>query len=84
MQNGGKKGCCFFVTGTMKLFFFVTGQVSMKFGQKTLVSVLYGTLIEEFENLLLGGDFDPKPPFCGCFDGSRCDRPTGQGLRFST
>ena len=31
-----------------------------------------------------GGDFAPKSPFYGCFDGSPCDRPTSQGLRFST
>jgi len=30
-----------FVTGTMTSFFFVTGQVGMKFRQKTLIDVLY-------------------------------------------
>jgi len=37
-QNGSEKWC--FVTGTMMLFFFVTGQIGMKFG-KTSVGVLY-------------------------------------------
>ena len=39
-QNGGEKDGCF-VTGTLKSLFFVTGQISMKFGQKTSIGVLY-------------------------------------------
>jgi len=38
-QNGGEKSGCF-VAGTMKLFFFVTGQIGMKFG-KMSIDVLY-------------------------------------------
>jgi len=30
-----------FLTGTMKLFFSVTGQIGMKFGEKTSIGVLY-------------------------------------------
>jgi len=40
-QNGGEKRWVFFVTGAMKLFFSVTGQIGMKFGQKTSFGVLY-------------------------------------------
>jgi len=40
MQNGGEKGECF-VTGTINSHFFVTGQIGMKFGQKTSIGVLY-------------------------------------------
>jgi len=32
-QNGGENGGSFFVTGTVNLHFFVTGQIGMKFGQ---------------------------------------------------
>jgi len=38
----------YFVQNTMKSHFFVTGQISMKFWQKTSIGVLYGTLTEEF------------------------------------
>ena len=34
--------------GTMKSFFFLTGQTDMKIGQKMSIGVLYWTLIEEF------------------------------------
>jgi len=37
-----------FVTGTMNLHFFVTGQIGMKFGQK-----------RHSENFPYGGDFAP-------------------------
>ena len=72
-----------FCNGTMKLFFVVTGQIGMKFGQKRQ-SVSSVEPCKNYENFPLRGDFAPKPPFCGCFDGSPCDRPTSQGLRFST
>jgi len=39
-QNGGGKDECF-VTGTMNLFFFITGHIGIKFGQKTSIDVLY-------------------------------------------
>jgi len=32
-QNGRERWWEFFVTGTMKLHFFVTGQIGMKFGK---------------------------------------------------
>jgi len=32
--NGDRKGGCLCLTGTMNLFFFVTGQIGMKFGNK--------------------------------------------------
>ena len=32
----------------------------------------------------LRGDFVPNRHFLGCFDGSSCHTPRGQGLRFST
>jgi len=36
VQNGGEKVGVFLVTGTMKLFFFATGQIGIKFGKKRL------------------------------------------------
>ena len=49
----------------------------MKFGQKMSIGVLFSTLIEEFKNFSLYGDFALKPLFSGCFDGSPFDRATG-------
>jgi len=57
-----------------------------KIRSKMSIGVLYSTLTEEFRIFPFhsGADFAPNPPFEGCFDGSPCYRPTGQGLRFST
>jgi len=77
-EKGEKGGC--FVTGTMKLFFFVTDQIVMKSGKKS-ICVLYWTLIEEFLNFPLRGDFSPNAIFLVAWTGLRV-RPTGQGLRF--
>jgi len=71
-QRGAKwrhEGGCF-VTGTMNLLFFVTGQIGMKFGRKS----------KRLFNVIL----PPKPPFWGCFEWTPCYRPSGQALHFST
>jgi len=65
-----------FCNGTMKLFFVVTGKIGMKFGKKRQ-SVSSVEPCKNSENFPFRGDFAPKPPFCCCFDGSPCDRPTG-------
>jgi len=40
-QNGGENGGSFFVTGTMNSHFLLTGQIGIKFGQKTSIDMLY-------------------------------------------
>jgi len=48
-----KRWVFLFVTGTVSSHLFVTGQIGMKFGQKTSTDVLCRTLIEEFRLLSL-------------------------------
>jgi len=53
VQNAVKGGI--FVTGTMNLHFFVTGQIGMKFGNKTSITVLYWIFIQQFWKFALKG-----------------------------
>ena len=71
-QNGGRK--CVFLLRYSELAFLFKGQIGMKLNLNRRILKLFPQ----------GGDFAPKLPFSGCFDGSPCDRATGQGLRFST
>jgi len=74
----------FFVTGTLNSHFFVTGQIGMKFWQKRPLLSAVEPSLKNSKNLPLRGWFCTKPPFLGCYVGSPCHRPTGQGLRFSS
>ena len=68
----------------MNSHFFVTGQIGMKFGQKRHSLSSIEPYLKNSENMPLRGDFVPNRHFLGCFDGSSCHTPRGQGLRFST
>jgi len=82
-QNGSERWE-FFCNGYNELAFQFNGTDRHEIREKTSVTVLYWTLIEQFWKFALKRWFCTKRPFLGCFDGSSCHRPTGQALRFST
>jgi len=54
----------FLIAGTMKLFFFATGQIGMKFEEKNINRCALSNL-----NRKVLKNFDPKPQFWGCREG---------------
>jgi len=66
--------------GYNELVFLCNGTDRLEITVKTSIAVL--CIEPSTENFPLRGDFAPKPPFWGSFNGSPCDRPTGQRVMF--
>jgi len=76
-QNGGEKsGCYFFRNGYNGLAFLCNGTDQHDIRVKNVNRCApLNVNRKNYENIRRRGDFTPKPPFMGCFDGHLCHRP---------